>query len=215
MLNKEELMKKYKDERVLCIKNDVLKKYNDDMSRDYVLSLFEAIADEGYFDYRYNAEIDTSAKQVIPYVVLRHGDKIFVTERIAGDSRLVGQCSIAVGGHINPCDIDGDFKTVDGAETVIANCVIRELGEETTIDFSKTLNISYETTFIDESSDVSRVHVCLLIVADLSDDNVEIKETEKLKGAWIPKDDIDVNKIEGWSKIALDLLNKKEAHQNG
>ena len=100
-MNKEELKAKYKDEKVLCVKNiflDTWTKCCDSKTK----ALLYAINNHGYFDYRYNAELDFDSKQVIPYIVLEHDGKYFVTERIQGDSRLVGGLSIAVGGHINP-----------------------------------------------------------------------------------------------------------------
>lgn len=206
-MNKEALKEKYKDEKVLCVNNCDLKSLKNP-HKDYVHSLLKAIKKHGYFNYRYEAEQDYAAKQVIPYVVLRCGDKYFVTQRIKGDSRLVGSLSIAVGGHVNPCDVV-DESNLDYPKLIVDTCMVRELEEETTIDFTKVVNKEYVTTFIDTRSDVSKVHVCLLVVIDLEDTNVEIKETDKLVGKWLnPQEVIDnYDKLEGWSQIAVDLLN--------
>ena len=40
---------------------------------------------------RYEAETDPTFKQIIPYVVVEHEDKIFCTHRLAGDARLTGR----------------------------------------------------------------------------------------------------------------------------
>ena len=47
------------------------------------------------------AETDRSIKQIIPYLVLRDGDRIFLMKRTraGGDARLHDQYTIGVGGH--------------------------------------------------------------------------------------------------------------------
>ena len=51
-------------------------------------------------------ERDPSFKQVIPYLVLRDGERYFLMRRTAagGDARLHDRYSIGVGGHLNPGD---------------------------------------------------------------------------------------------------------------
>lgn len=204
------LKEKYKDEKVLCIPNSNLKSLKNP-HKDHVHSLLKAIKKHGYFDYRYNAEVDYTSKQVIPYVVLKCKDKYFVTQRVKGDSRLVGGLSIAVGGHVNPCDL-GVVTNLDYPKLIVDSCMVRELEEETTIDFTKVKNKEYVTTFIDTRSDVSKVHVCLLVVIELEDTSLEIKETDKLIGKWLSPQEImeSYDKLEGWSQIAVDLLDIHE-----
>src|SRR5437763_13123 len=58
------------------------------------------------FRSRQDVETDPSFKQIIPYVVLRHGDHVFhyLRGQGAGEKRLRALRSIGVGGHINPSD---------------------------------------------------------------------------------------------------------------
>ena len=51
-------------------------------------------------------ELDPSFKQVIPYLVLRDGERYFLMQRTraGGDARLHDRYSIGVGGHLNPGD---------------------------------------------------------------------------------------------------------------
>ena len=55
---------------------------------------------------RSQAEKDPSFKQLIPYVIMNCGDKFlsYVRGKRAGETRLVGNRSIGIGGHINPAD---------------------------------------------------------------------------------------------------------------
>lgn len=209
-MNKEQLKSKYKDEMVLCVPTNELEKYLENMEQDNVANLVDAVADCGLYEYRYNAELDFDLRQVIPYVVLQCGDEYFVTERIQGDERLIGKMSIAVGGHINPCDTPEYDKllSVDGVQDSIINCIMRELDEETTVDLSKGFSAEYCTTFVDDREEVSKVHVCLLTFVKLTNKEVEVKETEKLKGHWMKLDEIEqhMEQLEGWSEIALNII---------
>ena len=70
-------------------------------------------------------ERDPAFKQVIPYLVLRDGERYFLMQRTTagGDARLHGRYSIGVGGHLNP----GDGGLLGGLR--------REWDEELVADF--------------------------------------------------------------------------------
>ena len=206
---RKKLKEKYGEEKVLCINNAYLHNLKNP-KKDDVRTLFKAIKKHGFFDYRYEAEMNDLQKQVIPYVVLStknsKGETIyFCAKRLAGDSRLTGQMSIAVGGHINPCDM---ITEIEYPKAIIDSCIVRELLEETTINFEKILDKEYLKVFIDGSTEVSKVHVCLLVEIKLLDDDVAIKETDKLEGVWMTCEEIEQNfdKFESWSQIAINNL---------
>src|SRR2546430_10565124 len=79
------------------------------------------IRDHGVFRPRATVEQDSSFKQIIPYLIVRHAGRLFLCQRSTqgGDGRLHGKYSIGVGGHINRRD-------VEGAEDVIAAGLRRE-----------------------------------------------------------------------------------------
>ena len=85
----------------------------------------DVVAREGFFMRRGDAEEDPTHKQVIPYLVLRDGERWFLMRRTraGGDARLHDRWSIGVGGHLNPGDVD-----VHGG-------LRREWGEELVADF--------------------------------------------------------------------------------
>ena len=66
------------------------------------------VAREGRFVPRSEAEVDPRLKQIIPYLVLRDGERCFLMRRTkaGGDARLHDRYSIGVGGHLNPGDQD-------------------------------------------------------------------------------------------------------------
>src|SRR6266513_3266622 len=55
-----------------------------------------------FFLPRAQAEKDQSHKQIIPYALLTHGDKVlhYVRGKRAGEQRLVAKGSIGIGGHM-------------------------------------------------------------------------------------------------------------------
>ena len=57
-------------------------------------------------------EADPSFKQVIPYLVLRDGERYFLMRRTRAvvDARLHDRWSIGVGGHLNPGDGGGSAR---------------------------------------------------------------------------------------------------------
>ena len=76
------------------------------VKRDGLDAVLERAGRDGDFVPRQAAEIDPSLKQIIPYLVLRDGDCIFLMKRTraGGDARLHDLYSIGVGGHLNPGD---------------------------------------------------------------------------------------------------------------
>ncbi len=65
--------------------------------------LEKIILDNHTFRAREEAETNTKFKQVIPYVMVRHGDHYLLTQRTSKqqETRLHGKFSIGIGGHIN------------------------------------------------------------------------------------------------------------------
>ena len=123
-----------------------------------------------YFVDRAAAEQDPSLKQVIPYLVLRDGERWFLMRRTraGGDARLHDRWSIGVGGHLNPGDGD------------VPGGLRREWAEELVADFVP------EFTAIgllnDDTTPVGSVHVGIVFVADAAGRPVAIRETDKLDG---------------------------------
>jgi len=202
---RQALKEKYGNERVLCVDTSKFK-YIDDL--EAIDGYIKLITLYGTFYYRYDVENDDTKKQIIPYIVLKSGNKYMFAKRLKGDSRLVGGYTIGMGGHVDYSDLAMDGVHIDATNT-LENCVGRELNEETTIDLDGILNFKVADCFIDESNDVSKVHACVLYVMELSDTDVTIKETDKLEAQWLTINQITdemYESMEGWSKIAYKIL---------
>ena len=212
-MDKEQLKQKYQDEKVLCIP----RWYFETAARSYdsERALNISIANHGWYDLRYEVEMDESILQVIPYIVLRHNGKYFVTNRLAGDERLKGMVAF-LGGHIDDTDwvVNHSFKSTISPYDTIVKGLIRELTEETTVKPNQLCTMETIDVFVDNRSQVSRCHVCELFVLDTTTDDIAIRETDKLEGAWLTLDELKekvaLGKCEGWAALTVDYLSTLE-----
>jgi len=151
---------------------------------------------EGRFEPRPAMEVDPSFKQVIPYLVLRDGERYFLMRRTrAGtDARLHDRWSIGVGGHLNP----GDGDLLGGLR--------REWAEELVADFMPDFELV--GLLNDDTTDVGSVHLGAVFVADAGGRPVAIREVDKLSGAFADPSDVAAvsDDLETWSRLVFDFL---------
>ena len=164
--------------------------------RDGVERALEAVAREGRLVLRSAAEEDPRLKQVIPYLILRDGDRWFLMRRTkaGGDARLHDLWSIGVGGHLNPGDGD------------VPGGLRREWAEELVADFVP--EFTAVGLLNDDSTPVGAVHLGIVYVADAAGRAVSIRETEKLAGAFAATEEVAAvrDAMETWSRLAFDVL---------
>jgi predicted NUDIX family phosphoesterase len=166
------------------------------------LAGFESVvASAGEFRPRAEVEIDRSWKQVIPYLVLRDGARYFLMRRTqaGGDARLHDRFSIGVGGHLNPGDGD------------LAGGLRREWREEIQADFEPGFELI--GLLNDDTTDVGRVHVGAVYLADAAGREVAIRETHKLSGAFAEPADVAAvtDRMESWSALVFEHLEGRNA----
>lgn len=154
------------------------------------------VAEHGRFEPRAAMEIDPSFKQIIPYLVLRNGEDYFLMRRTraGGDARLFDRWSIGVGGHIDPGD--------EG----IAGGLRREWHEELVADFEPAF--TPYALLNDDTTDVGAVHLGVVVLADTGGRPVNVRETDKLSGAFASPAEVaaGVDHLETWSRIVFDAL---------
>ena len=158
----------------------------------------DVVARDGFFVRRGDAEEDPTHKQVIPYLVLRDGERWFLMRRTraGGDARLHDLWSIGVGGHLNPGDGD------------VAGGLRREWAEELVAGFEP----AYTPVGLlnDDTTPVGAVHVGFVYVADAAGREVAIRETDKLEGTFATTDEVRAvrDAMETWSRIVFDALDR-------
>ncbi len=176
--------------------------------------ILKAIRERGYFVERRRAEADSSLKQIIPYTVVTHGDKILRLRRLTGgaEARLHGKGSVGVGGHVNPKDAEPDAP-LGPVEALaprlgrfLAAAAWRELTEEVAIEGPRHVRM---IGFInDDSNDVGSVHFGLVLRAEASSERFEILEPEQLTGGFVdPAALLDSDQsLETWSSLVVQAL---------
>ncbi len=158
---------------------------------------------------RPQAEADPSYKQLIPYVILSFDDKYltYVRGKRAGETRLVGNRSIGIGGHINPTDnevplFDRDFRQM------YRTAVEREVAEEVSVEANHIDRIA--ALLNDDSNEVGSVHLGVVHHWILDSPNVSRREQMITQMAFMsPAELHDLRgTMETWSQLCLDLLEK-------
>jgi predicted NUDIX family phosphoesterase len=158
-----------------------------------------AVARHGRYVDRPLAEEDPSVKQLIPYVVVRDGPRVFLMHRTdaGGDLRLHGRASIGVGGHLNP---------VDHGEDALMAGLRREWREELEADWDP----AFELTGLlnDDTNPVGAVHLGVVFGVEASGRRVAVREHEKLIGAFASVEDVaDAwDRLETWSQLVVEAL---------
>src|SRR5881227_326037 len=168
----------------------------------------DAILSRGnnFFLSRAQAEKDPTHKQIIPYVLLTHGDKVlfYVRGKKAGEQRLVAKGSIGIGGHMN--ESDESLFALD--EVAYRAGVEREVGEEITI------NTKFEDRIVallnDDTTEVGQVHLGVVHVFKLAEAKVEKREAMITSLAFLDKNELLARRdsLETWSQICLDSLER-------
>ena len=159
-------------------------------------AFLDLVATRGRFEPRAAMESDPSFKQIIPYLVLRDGLRYFLMRRTraGGDARLHEAWSIGVGGHVNPGDRD------------VAGGLLREWQEELVADFVPDFRLV--GLLNDDTTDVGRVHLGAIYLADAAGRPIAIRETDKLTGGFVSPSQVEevADRLETWSRLAFEFV---------
>jgi len=159
-------------------------------------AFLEALERDGRYEARTAMEVDPSFKQVIPYLVLRDGERFFLMRRTKGgvDARLHDRYSIGVGGHLNP----GDGGVLGGLR--------REWHEELVAEFEPDFQLV--GLLNDDTTEVGAVHLGAVYVADAAGRPVAVRETDKLTGEFAEPSAVAAvtERMETWSRLVFESL---------
>ena len=196
------------DEQVLVIQRAALEETGmfQGLAFDVTPRLERLFApDTARFMPRSKAEEDPNFKQLIPYVILCCDGKYlsYVRGKRAGETRLVGNRSLGVGGHINPIDemaLFGDLR-----ETYL-NAVQREVDEE--IHVKTRYDDRIVALINDDSNAVGSVHLGVVHLWTLDNEDVEKREQMITQMSFMTADELLAvrDTMETWSQLCLDGL---------
>ena len=157
---------------------------------------------------RSQAEKDPAYKQLIPYVIMAYDGSYlsYVRGRRAGESRLVGNRSIGIGGHINPAD-DMPLFNADFYETYLT-AVEREVAEEVSVETNHTDSVV--ALLNDESNEVGQVHLGIVHYWILDAPKVSRREQMITQMTFMTAAELQKvrDTMETWSQLCLSQLSE-------
>ncbi|MGH7995309.1 MAG: NUDIX domain-containing protein [Opitutaceae bacterium] len=160
--------------------------------------LIGLLAQQSVFLDRPFAESDTTHKQIIPYAVVTHGERVLLYQRSAkaGESRLHHKFSVGFGGHINDRDSAGQRDT-----NLILTAMVRELNEE--VFLPGIVRIGIVGFINDDSNPVGQVHLGVVFVVELANDRFSVNEPDVIEARWAEPEEIEkaLPKLESWSRL--------------
>jgi predicted NUDIX family phosphoesterase len=195
------------NETILCITADAA---NDKLIRQPGLNTHDNLSGlidipDIWFAPRKYIEAMENYKQIIPYIILTHDDKLVVYQRTSsgGEGRLHDKYSIGFGGHIGLEDVVlNDHNALDIWAT-IETAGAREVAEE--LDHPPVINKTRVGVLYDDGSPVSRVHLGIVEFWELQNDQVSTAEEAVAKVSVMGKGELTdlSDKMEDWSQICL------------
>ena len=160
--------------------------------------------ENNFFTPRGPAELNPELKQIIPYVLLVHGDSVFhyVRGKKAGEQRLVAKGSLGIGGHMNDGD-EGLFALDRDAYNV---AVQREVAEEVFIETKFTSHVV--ALLNDDSNEVGKVHLGVVHVFRLENGAARKREAMITESGFLTIPELRARRdaLETWSQLCLDGL---------
>jgi predicted NUDIX family phosphoesterase len=196
-------------ENILCVPRSVLDELGafEGLSLDvdrYVPALLNPA--NNLFIPRPAAEEDPTHKQIIPYLVIRCGDRFlhYVRGKSGGESRLHAKGSIGIGGHIN----DGDTQAANFDAAAYNRAVERELNEELIIP------AGYRQRAValinDDSTEVGRVHLGVVHIIDAASTQIASREDAIRDIEFFGAAELEARRdgLEVWSQILVGGLAK-------
>ena len=170
---------------------------------DSLSTYLERIRGKGFFMERRACETDSRFKQIIPYNIIAHEDRVLLLRRSAGqgEARLHHKFSIGVGGHINPVDAE------EGRDKVLERGCLREISEEIRID--EPFEPRPVGVINDESNPVGSVHFGVVFLVRLAEGRVRVRETSMMTAEFRAAEEIrrmaaeKQEAFESWSSLTV------------
>jgi len=199
------------DENVLVIRRSLF----DELGSFHGLNFepdkyLQALLSRGnnFFLPRAQAETDPTHKQIIPYAIITHNDRVlhYVRGKKAGEQRLVAKGSIGIGGHMNQEDESLFNFAID--EAAYRAGVEREVNEE--IKIESPFEDRIVALLNDDTTEVGRVHLGIVHVFRLAEEKVQKREAMITNVGFLEKEELLARRenLETWSQLCVDSLDR-------
>jgi predicted NUDIX family phosphoesterase len=161
-----------------------------------------------FFLPRAQAETDPTHKQIIPYAIITHNNRVlhYVRGKKAGEQRLVAKGSIGIGGHMNQEDESLFNFAID--EAAYRAGVEREVNEEIRIE--SPFEDRIVALLNDDTTEVGRVHLGIVHVFRLAEEKVQKREAMITNVGFLEKEELLARRenLETWSQLCVDSLDR-------
>lgn len=191
------------DEQILVVKRTDLFPNNSafqGLQKIQSTAWLETILSKKEFLPRSLMETDPTYKQIIPYLVFTHDNKLFLMQRQAkaSETRLQSKFSLGIGGHIREEDIE---------DADIAGWARREFHEE--VIYNDNFSVEPMGILNDDSNDVGKVHVGFVYLLKGSSNKISVQEELK-SGMLLTIEECEpfYDRMESWTQIVFDWIKK-------
>lgn len=168
--------------------------HSDDLKR---------IVAHGRFRRRAELEDDPTFQQLITYAIISTGGSFYLFKRSSrqAEKRLHNKYSLGVGGHMNPCHMNGH-----GVDYLMDE-LSREFFEEVRLGPGCRIEKSEFIGFLnDDTIPVGQVHIGLLFHIRVSGKEVYVNEPDKMTANWIEQQHLAnyYEEMESWSGMIVE-----------
>jgi len=210
-------------EQVLTVPADLIAAVGDfhGFAHSFKPYLGAILSSKPHFMIRGSAETDITHKQILTYVIIKHGHSVlrYVRGRYSSvDDFLKGPLCIGFGGHVNSMDLQSSMLLV--SQNIIEHSVLRELSEELNLPahILTHKNLRLRGVINDQSSFVGRTHFAFvfeLLVPSTADlpRGVKLKREKSINQLqYVSIDTLgdDFARYEYWSKLCIRHLFRKD-----
>lgn len=172
---------------------------------------------------RFLCEENKDFRQIIPYTILSYdstptGDWELLSYwrgKESSETRLHGNCSIGVGGHVNVIDALNS-RHHNGLYDVLRCCRNREVQEEVDLDWQRLVFPENDCRFVglikDDTNDVGQVHFGVVYEHFLVSKDITPKEDalKTFEFMTVKGQQANYEYMESWSKIVYRYLEQEE-----
>ncbi len=194
-------MKSVSEEILVVPRDRLLPEPVHGFSRAGLEAYLERVRRYATFAPRARVEEDPSRKQIIPYLIVRWTDQLFLFQRggRGHEARLRGLFSIGVGGHINRQD-------VEGARDLVEAGLRRELEEELLI--AGRWQVRAVGVLNDDTNPVGQVHFGVVHVVEVEFPEIAVRESDTLSGRLASLQEVRAvrERMETWSGLILEAV---------
>lgn len=190
-------------EQILVVKRDTLFAACPawrGLNKEVTQHIITCIQEHKEFLPRHAVEEDPTYKQIIPYVLFRHGEQYFLMQRqeTASESRLQNKYSLGIGGHM---------RQADSEHSSLFAWAQREFHEE--VQYTDAMNFRPIGILNDDSNPVGQVHLGIVMLIQGQTDAIKVKSELKSGQLLSVRELIPyAEHMESWSSLLLEYLIK-------